>query len=240
MIGFDRPTWIKLLNPRTTWFITGQFFWSYVNGTALATLRGGDPQRQRGAVLLAEEPEPGHRAGERPQHRPSCQWANGIYAGQSERTQDATTCRGNADKFLQWEMLITLAATSASTAGGTFVPFVAIAIDPVNRNFLSQLKLDYFLTNNLIIQGRANFYNDLGSGSNSLDPWGAGGLNARRDEVGLRSPTSSDRLRASRCRGRQQSAGPERARRARRSVPPPRRHERFLEPLVSLNSTAFP
>ena len=32
MIGFDRPTWIKWLNPRTTWFITGQFFWSYVNG----------------------------------------------------------------------------------------------------------------------------------------------------------------------------------------------------------------
>ena len=66
------------------------------------------------------------------------------------------------------------------------MPFVAIAIDPVNRNFVSQLKLDYFLTNDFIIQGRANFYSTLGSGVTSLDPWGAGGLNARRDEVSLK------------------------------------------------------
>jgi hypothetical protein len=196
MLGFDRPTWIKFLNPRTTWFITGQFFWSYVNGSSGA-LRGG-------AITASENPyyTP---AGEGPTwktHQGLGQWDNGPYAGQIERTQTGCTgtaagspCApgtgvpsnrpGAADRFLQWEMLTTLAATSFYW-GGTFVPFVAIAIDPVNRNFLAQLKFDYFVTNNFIVQLRENFYNDLGSGRPSLDPWGAGGLNARRDETGLK------------------------------------------------------
>ncbi|HSP99526.1 MAG TPA: DUF1302 family protein [Candidatus Dormibacteraeota bacterium] len=183
MIGFDRPTWIKWLNPRTTWFITGQFFWSYV---------GNYSSKLRGSVLSASEEPYFSPTGQNPivvsqsvRDTGRVQWANGIYAGQNERTQDATFAGGTADNFYEWEMLTTLAATSFY-AGGTIVPFIAIAIDPVNRNFLSQLKLDYFLTNNFIIQGRANFYSDLGSGVNSLDPWGAGGLNARRDEVGLK------------------------------------------------------
>ncbi len=95
------------------------------------------------------------------------------------------TLGGNADEFKQWELLTTIAATSFYW-GGTFVPFVAMAIDPVNRTFLAQLKFDYFITNNFIVQLRENFYNDLGSGRVTLDPWGAGGLNARRDETGLK------------------------------------------------------
>jgi hypothetical protein len=201
MLGFDRPTWIKFLNPRTTWFITGQFFWSYVNGTH---------SDLRGSVLTASE-IPYYRP---PENNPNYfwdattkngvgQWGSGPFAGQIERTQTgctglpgsgsacapgtgiASNLYGNADKFLQWEMLTTIAATSFYW-GGTFVPFVAMAIDPLNRNLLVQLKADYFLTNNFIVQLRENFYNDLGSGRPSLDPWGAGGLNARRDETGLK------------------------------------------------------
>ena len=183
MIGFDRPTWIKWLNPRTTWFITGQFFWSRVGGNA-SDLRGSllsaaekpyfSPVNQNPVVVSESVRRTGH-----------VQWANGAYAGQNERTQDSTFLPGTADTFYKWELLTTLAATSFYM-GGTIVPFVALAYDPVNRNFLSQLKLDYFLTNDFIIQARANFYSDLGSGDTSLDPWGAGGLNARRDEVGLK------------------------------------------------------
>jgi hypothetical protein len=201
MLGFDRPTWIKFLNPRTTWFLTGQFFWSYVNG--------GYKQLRGGVITAAETPyyTP-------PEDNPIFgwqtkqgfgQWNNGPYAGAIERTQTGCTgnvatnpgtpCApgsgvpnnlyGNADKFLQWEMLFTFAATSFYL-GGTVVPFVAVAIDPMNRNFLAQLKCDYFVTNNLIVQPQMKFFNDLGSGRPSLDPWGAGGLNARRDEVGLK------------------------------------------------------
>jgi hypothetical protein len=172
MLGVDHPTWIRFLNPRSTWLITGQFFWSYVNGTH-SVLRG-----------------PIETASEAPYFTPPGntqngfgQWNNGQFAGQIERTQDATQTL--ADNVRQWEILTTLAATSFY-AGGSIVPFVGIAIDPVNRNFLSQLQLDYFITNNLILQLRENFYSDLGSGRPSLDPWGAGGLNARRDETGIK------------------------------------------------------
>src|SRR5207249_8483458 len=30
MIAFDRPTWIKRLNKKSTVFLTGQFFWHYL------------------------------------------------------------------------------------------------------------------------------------------------------------------------------------------------------------------
>src|SRR5262245_43731371 len=30
MIAFDRPTWIKWLNKKSTWFLTGQFFWHHL------------------------------------------------------------------------------------------------------------------------------------------------------------------------------------------------------------------
>jgi hypothetical protein len=201
MVGFDRPTWIKWLNPRTTWFLTGQFFWSYINGSH---------KQLRGGILTASEipyytpPESNPIFGWKTKQGFG-QWNNGPYAGAIERTQTACTgnvatapgtpcapgsgvpnnLNGNADKFLQWETLFTIAATSFYW-GGTFVPFVAVAIDPFNRNLLAQLRFDYFITNNLIVQPQLKFFNDLGSGRPSLDPWGAGGLNARRDEVGVK------------------------------------------------------
>lgn len=183
MIGVDRPTWIKWLNPRTTWFLTGQFFWSYVNG----------PHSDlRGSILTAGEQPYFSPTGQNPtivaervRQTGRVQWANGIHAGQTERTQDATYPGGTADAVRQWELLMTMAATSFY-AGGTIVPMVAVAVDPVNRNLLSQLRMDYFLTDDLIIQGRANFYSNLGSQRPSLDPWGAGGLNSRRDELGMK------------------------------------------------------
>jgi hypothetical protein len=201
MFGFDRPTWIKFLNPRTTWFLTGQFFWSYVNGSY---------KKLRGGVITASEtpyytpPEDNPLFGWNTKQGFG-QWNNGPYAGAIERTQTGCTgfvptspgtpcapgsgvpnnLNGNSDKVLQWETLFTFAATSFYL-GGTVVPFVAVAIDPMNRNLLAQLKVDYFLTNNLILQPQMKFFNDLGSGKPSLDPWGAGGLNARRDEVGIK------------------------------------------------------
>ena len=215
MLGFDRPTWIKFLNPRTTWFLTGQFFWSYQvdNGeecfsrdtTTGQCLVKGTPLR--GGVLTASA---------RPYYRPPegsatwnaatkngfGVWYNGPFAGATERTQTgctgtnpqspcapgkgvASNLLGNDDRVLSWEGLFTFAATSFYW-GGTFVPFVAMAVDPFNRNILFQLKADYFITNNFIIQPQAKFFNNLGSGTPSLDPWGAGGLNARRDEIGFK------------------------------------------------------
>lgn len=181
MLGVDRPTWIRLLNPHATWFLTGQFFWSYVNG---------GHSMLRGALLSAgEQPyfTPRDNAGLPAALRRNGvgRWTNGPFAGQTERTQNAAYAGGTGNQVYQWELLTTLAATSFY-AGGTIVPFVAVAIDPVNRNLLSQTRLDYLPTDHLVVQLRLNLYSTLGSGRASLDPWGAGGLNARRDEVGLR------------------------------------------------------
>jgi hypothetical protein len=197
MLGFDRPTWIKFLNPRTTWFLTGQFFWSYVNGS-YRNLRGGVFSAADAPYYTPPEDNPilGWQT-----RQGFGQWNNGPYAGAIERTQTACTgnvatspntpcapgsgvpnnLNGNADRVLQWEMLATFAGTSFYL-GGTVVPFFAIAVDPMNRDLYVQLKCDFFLTNNLILQLREDFFNDLGSGRPTLDPW-AIGLDARRDET---------------------------------------------------------
>src|SRR5262249_24935090 len=39
MVGFNRPTWIRLLTPKATWFLTAQFFWNYYPGN-VSYLRG--------------------------------------------------------------------------------------------------------------------------------------------------------------------------------------------------------
>jgi len=38
----------------------------------------------------------------------------------------------------------------------------------------------------VIIQLRQNFYTNFGADRASIDPWGAGGLLARRDETGVK------------------------------------------------------
>lgn len=181
MIGFDRPTWIRWLNPRTTWFLTGQFFWSYING---------GHSDLRGAVLSAGE-QPYFTPRDNPLLSPSLRqngvgvWDNGPFAGLTERTQNASMSAPNGNKFAQWELLLTLAATTFYRAG-TLVPFFAMAYDPVNQNFLAQLRVDWFVTNNFIIQPQMKLYSAFGRRV-SNDPWGAGGLNSRRDEVGIKA-----------------------------------------------------
>jgi hypothetical protein len=181
MIGFDRPTWIRWLNRKTTWFLTGQFFWSYINGK-VAGLRNG---------LIT--------AGENPYFTPSAdspygpqlinnngvaQWNSGVYAGQTERLQDASPTGDFANDFRRWELLATFAGLTFYR-GGTVMPFFALAVDPVNPSLLTQLKCDFFVTNNFIIEPQAKFFTKFESGS-VLDPWGVGGQNHRRDEVGVK------------------------------------------------------
>jgi hypothetical protein len=187
MIGFDRPTWIRWLNRKTTWFLTGQFFWSYVNGK-VAGLRDG--------VITASEspyftPAPGTPfSGTLKNNGGFGTWQSGPYAGQVERIQDASFESDISNVVRRWELLATLAGLSFYR-GGTVVPFFALAYDPVNSNWLTQLRVDWFLTNNLIVQPQAKFFGDsffgarFGKGQH-LDPWGAGGLNHRRDELGVK------------------------------------------------------
>ena len=42
LLAFDRPTWIRPLNKKTTFFLTGQFFWSYLIQKSRSTIGGLD------------------------------------------------------------------------------------------------------------------------------------------------------------------------------------------------------
>jgi len=166
MFGFDRPTWIRWLNSKSTWFLTGQFFWNYTTGGKIDQLVGNAG------------------AGDSPYFGTIGKWVSGQFANQVERQQDATKV-GNGDNVRQWEHLMTLAATSFYR-GGTIVPFVADAWDFVNDNNEVLWNVDYYYTNDFIITLQQKFFMTYGSQATSNDPWFAGGRFARRDETGIK------------------------------------------------------
>jgi len=190
MVGFDRPTWIRILNPKATWFLTGQFFWSYTGNVDY--LRGSSGASE---TPYFTPPGWGHST------QGLVQWATGPNAGLVERLQagtcnnlntpgvpcvpGTTTADGSGNLIHHWEHLITFAGTSFYR-GGTVVPFVADAWDPVNDNDEVLWNIDYFYSNNFIITLQQKFFFTYGSKLPSDDPWGAGGLNTRRDETGVK------------------------------------------------------
>ena len=90
MIAFDRPTWIRSLNKKSTWFLTGQFFWHY----------------------LVEQPELRGAGRSRTCRRSS------AHGRPARAWSAASTCRRACvrphvsfrDKIRDWEALFTLAA----------------------------------------------------------------------------------------------------------------------------------
>jgi hypothetical protein len=173
MFGFDRPTWIRFLNPRATWFLTTQFFWTYINGGGVNQLIGSAG------------------AGDSPYFGPVGRWVSGPYAGLVERVQHGDCVAGkgpgcgNGDNWHRWENLITFAGTSFYRSG-TLVPFGAFAWDPVNDNTQLWSSLTYYYTNNFIIALYGNFFWTYGSNKPSNDNEYTGGRMDRRDEVGVR------------------------------------------------------
>ncbi|HVM94936.1 MAG TPA: hypothetical protein VMT89_01050, partial [Candidatus Acidoferrales bacterium] len=166
MVGFDRPTWIRWLNSKATWFITGQFFWNYVTGHKVGELVGNAG------------------AGDDPYYGAIGHWLQGPYAGQVERRQNGDF-KGNGDNVRQWEHLVTLAGTSFYRSG-TIVPFLASAWDPVNSNLELLWNLDYYYSNDIILQLQQKYFMTYGSSLPSNDPWFAGGRFSRRDETGVK------------------------------------------------------
>ncbi|HEX7409204.1 MAG TPA: hypothetical protein VF515_16360, partial [Candidatus Binatia bacterium] len=184
MIGFDRPTWIRFLNDKATWFITGQFFWSYLPGN-VSYLRGNSGASNTPYFTPAGAGSGSQGFGT---------WQSGQYGGLMERIQagncvDGVRCLGKSpdlgDVVHRWEHLVTLAATSFYRSG-TIVPFIADAWDPVNDNNEVAYNIDYYYSNNFIIQFQQKFYMTYGSKAPSNDPWFVGGRLNSRDETGIK------------------------------------------------------
>jgi len=182
MIGFDRPTWLRALNKNSTWFLSGQFFWSYIPGnvTSLTGTSGAGetPYFTPGAPLLGST-SVGFGGWSNVRG-----WKAGPTTGHVDRLQDFSV-KGTGDNIRRWESLITLAATSFYH-GGKLVPFLASAWDPVNSNLELLWNLGWFVTNDFSITPFQKYFMVYGGGLPSNDPWYAGGRFHRRSETGVK------------------------------------------------------
>jgi len=165
MIAFDRPTWIKTLNKKSTIFLTGQFFFHYlVNnpGCAAQDVAQLSPQaRARGGSCLV----------------------GGLDLPSSARNS-AVSFR---DKIRDWETLFTLAGFTFYR-GGSIVPVLGIAGDPTNQFSMEPFwDVDYVLRDDLVVNlGQRYFVTPRGHHTPIFETWGLAGLNAGRSETTLR------------------------------------------------------
>ena len=165
MIGFDRPTWIRFLNKKSTWFLTGQLFWHYLD----------DNPSCQGQAVGQLQPDARRKAG-------SC-LVGGLDLPSSVRSAEFSF----RDKIRDWESLFTLAAFSFYR-GGSVVPVLGMAVDPMNSwNMEAFWSVDYVARQDLIINlGQRYFIQPRGHSEPIFETWGVGGLNAGRSETSLR------------------------------------------------------
>jgi Protein of unknown function (DUF1302) len=163
MIGFDRPTWIRPLNRNSTFLILGQFFWHYLidNPNVLCNVASEQPPCRAS----------GYKKGFRGQFT-----STGFQQPPGYPV---------FDRVRDWEVLTTLAATTFYR-GGKLVPFIVYVLDPVNSyNMEAIWMLDYFLTNNLILNLSQRYFINTVSHP-VFESWGVAGINRGRSETGIR------------------------------------------------------
>jgi hypothetical protein len=165
MIGFDRPTWIRWLNKKSTWFLTGQLFWHY-----LIDNPGCEAQK-----VASMTPEQRARGG-------SC-LVGGLDLPSSVRPPNVSF----RDKIRDWESIFTLAAFSFYR-GGSIVPTLGMAVDPVNQwNFETFWAVDYVVRDDFVVNlAQRYFVTPRGHSNPIFETWGLAGLNAGRSETSLR------------------------------------------------------
>lgn len=163
MIAFDRPTWIRSLNKKTTFFITGQWFLHHImhNEDTLTT--------------ALDLPTAGARSR--------------AFCG-SDKFTPCNDPNGNGnfrDDVRSWESLITMAIFTFYK-GGSVVPLLGFIYDPVNSNsFYPFWNLDWVITPNVIMNLSQRYFipgqKDVQKGV--FDPWLLG-TQRGRSETALR------------------------------------------------------
>ena len=165
-IAFDRPTWIRAVNEKSTILLLGQFFWHYLlNNPSIAC---NDPKE--GPPCAGS----GQARGFRGQFSTSGISSSGIPGVNAQ-----------IDKVRDWEALVTLGATTFYS-GGKIVPFLIYVIDPVNNYNMEVIWMcDYFITNNIIANVSQRYFINTVSHP-VFESWGVAGINRGRSETGLR------------------------------------------------------
>ncbi len=211
MLAFDRPTWIRWLNKKSTFFLSGQFFWHYIinherrrcwkndvpkylknDDGSLSPNPAFDPTDRENFGLTSQ---PSENCGDNNQFLlPGEQ--TGFIGPLDLPTLDAPAGKGR-DTIHQWEMLFTFAALGFYK-GGTLVPAFIYLMDPVN-SFAQEVALgfDWFytpdfafnITTRLIWSGMPWDPYDGHSRSSDVDdgvlfePWFLGGGSRGRSET---------------------------------------------------------
>lgn len=204
MLAFDRPTWIKWLNKKTTFFLSGQFFWHYIIEHERRRCAIGDQPE----FFANGEPNPDF-IGYTPSPKENCGSdtefllpgeQTGLIGGLDLPKLEAPAGKGR-DTIHQWEMLMTFAAIGFYK-GGTLVPAFIYLMDPVNS--YSQevaIGVDWFYTpdiafnisTRLIWAGApwdpyAGHKNDDDIDNGELfEPWFLGGGNRGRSETSFQA-----------------------------------------------------
>lgn len=192
MIGFDRPTWIRALNKKSTFFITNQFFWTNIPGHNVSNLKG--------IASSSQDPyfTPDDRFGDEWDQLKASggmgQWETGPFAGQTERTQNGTWWRPNEnspvteangspnDDVSAWELLNTT-AISTGYKGGTVMPQFVQVFDPLNLWLSHAYQLQYSFSPSFSVTLQQRFFWSLHPPTR--DPWMLGRF-GRRDETGVK------------------------------------------------------
>lgn len=162
MLGFDRPVWMRWLNPDSSWYLLGQFFWHYVVDNSHAT---GD---QTGFVgnLSPSQPLEVRGTGE-PCSDPriqSCKAVNTINDFETVTTLTATTFYMN----------------------GKLTPQITYVVNPTNQwNMEVFWGVDYAVTPNFTANLAQRYFINTTSDT-VYEPWGIGGFNRGRSETQIR------------------------------------------------------
>src|SRR5438477_585552 len=167
MLAFDRPTWIKSLNKKSTVFLTGQFFFHY-----LIDNPGCDAQR----VFPFEKAK-----------KASGECLIGALDLPSSTRNGSVGNPSYRDKLRDWETLFTLAGFTFYR-GGSILPVLGVAVDPTNQFSMEPFwAVDYVVRDDFVVNlAQRYFVTPRGRSTPIFDTWGLGGLNNSRSETELR------------------------------------------------------
>jgi hypothetical protein len=165
MIAFDRNTWIRSLNKKTTFFFTGQFFWHYL------------PSNPSCDAQTVAQMSPSDRA-----KAGSCLTGPLDLPSLVRTPKDAFR-----DKVRDWETLATLAMFTFYR-GGSMIPTLGIAVDPMNHYTMEPFwSFDWVVRDDFVIDlAQRYFVTPDGHSQPIFDPWGFSSLENGRSETSLR------------------------------------------------------
>jgi hypothetical protein len=169
MIAFDRPTWIRAVNKKTTVFLTGQFFWHHV-------VENPDC-----------EPQTVARAGSNFKRATGSCLIGGLDLPSTVRSGNTPETEAYRDKIRDWESIFTLAAFTFYR-GGSIIPLVGMAVDWVNQwNMLPFWMVDYVIRDDFVINlSQRYIVTPRGHSTPIFSTWGLGSLNSGRSETNIR------------------------------------------------------